>query len=178
MTGSHGHSISASNLSSVLFPPTPSMISLSRSKFADYIPLSPYADNEGTLPNNIICPRYADCDASSAPPSPASIESFDILDSVAWRRGHISHRDIEGKVSTYDALASSWNNKKSRMIGILLLFILLGAGCSAGAYLVVRHKKGGIQDECARRQGRDRCTETTWAKCVARNGVGYCEGVP
>ncbi|ORY19725.1 hypothetical protein BCR34DRAFT_448740, partial [Clohesyomyces aquaticus] len=57
---------------------------------AGYTPLSPYTDDDNALSNNLICPRYADSDPTSAPPSPASIESFDILDSVAWRRGHTS----------------------------------------------------------------------------------------
>jgi hypothetical protein len=49
------------------------------------MPLSPYIDDDLAL-----APRYADRDMTSAPPSPASIQSFDILEAIPWRKSYIS----------------------------------------------------------------------------------------
>jgi len=35
-----------------------------------------------------------------------------------------------------------------------------------------------ITETCLRREGGDRChEEIAWAKCIAIDGLGYCEGI-
>ncbi|KAF2109303.1 hypothetical protein BDV96DRAFT_636335 [Lophiotrema nucula] len=146
-------------------------IMLKSTKSNDYQSLSPYIDDDNALSNNLICPRYADSDPTSAPPSPSSIESFDILDPVAWRRGYTSWDNGTGKVRTY------WRKRRSQIIGFLLLLLLLIAGCATGAYFAVRYEYGRLKNDCSARGGGERCNELKWAKCVSRNGLGFCEGI-
>ena len=141
-----------------------------------YIPLTPYIDDESTLANNLLCPRYAENDATSAPPSPASIESFDILDSVAWRQGHFWHHSRDAKARACGALGSRWQKNRSQIICAILLLLLLVAGCVVGSTIAWRYQNTKLREDCTRREGGKRCEEISWAKCVAMNGVGYCEG--
>lgn len=152
-------------------------ISISKPKMAGYKPLSPYTDDENALSNNLLCPRYAESDSSSAPPSPASIESFDILDSIAWRRGYTSHNSKDVRSRACGFLRSRWKKNRAHMIAILLLFLLLVAACTTGGILAVRHKRVQTRAACYTRAGGARCEQPTWAKCIATNGLGFCEGI-
>ncbi|KAF2691900.1 hypothetical protein K458DRAFT_381744 [Lentithecium fluviatile CBS 122367] len=158
-------------------PPAISIF-ISRPQAAGYKPLavSPYADYENELSNNLLCPRYAENDTSSAPPSPASIESFDILDSIAWRRGHTSHGGGV-KARSCDVLKKRWKKSRGHIVAIILLLALFLIGCIVGGYLAVRQNAIHTKDTCRVRSGGDRCEDPAWARCIARNGVGYCEGV-
>jgi hypothetical protein len=168
----HGRTVSTQDNLTVQQPSI--TVFTSRPKSILYAPLSPYTDNDTYLSNNLLCPRYAENDNTSAPPSPASIESFDILDSVAWRQSHSSHHPRSGKVRACDA----WRRNKSRIVSTILLTMLLAAGCALGGLFAWRHENMKITDTCLRRDGGDRCQkEITWAKCVASNGLGYCEGI-
>ena len=151
---------------------------ISRPQAAGYKPLalSPYSDNENELSNNLLCPRYAENDTSSAPPSPASIESFDILDSIAWRRGYTSHGS-GAKPAACEALRKRWRKNRAQMIALLLVLALFLIGCSVGGYLALRHVSVRTKETCIAREGGDRCADAAWAQCIALNGVGYCEGV-
>jgi hypothetical protein len=149
-------------------------IFISRPQAGGYIAL-PYSDDNSpssALSNaNLLCPRYAENDTSSAPPSPASIESFDILDSIAWRRGYTSHAS--------GARPRRWRNRKHRahIIAIAVVFALFLIGCSVGAYAAIRHEAVKTRETCLTREGGERCDDAAWARCIASNGVGYCEGV-
>jgi hypothetical protein len=153
-------------------------IFISRPQAVGYKPLSvsPYSDNENELSNNLLCPRYAENDTSSAPPSPASIESFDILDSIAWRRGYTSY-DSGVKARSCDGLRKRWRKNRAQIIAMLLVFTLFLVGCAVGGYLAVRHDGVRTKDTCVAREGGDRCEDPVWARCIALNGVGYCEGI-
>ncbi|KAF1933839.1 uncharacterized protein M421DRAFT_28595, partial [Didymella exigua CBS 183.55] len=109
-------------------------ISTSRPTSIGYMPLSPYIDDDTTFANNLLCPRYADQDPTSAPPSPASIQSFDILDSIAWRRSYISlesetHRDCRKR----------WRKYRAQIIAIMLLLIFSTIALTQGISLAVQH---------------------------------------
>jgi len=153
-------------------------IFISRPQAVGYKPLSvsPYSDHDNELSNSLICPRYAENDTSSAPPSPASIESFDILDSIAWRRGYTSH-DSGVKARSCDVLRKRWPKNRAQIIVILLVFTLFLIGCAVGGYAAIRHEAASTRNTCIAREGGDRCEEPAWARCIALNGVGYCEGV-
>lgn len=60
---------------------------------------------------------------------------------------------------------------------ILLLFTLFVAGCTIGGYLAIKHEKEKLRINCYSRNGGEKCEQLPWAKCVARNGLGYCEGI-
>ncbi|KAF2653953.1 hypothetical protein K491DRAFT_574122, partial [Lophiostoma macrostomum CBS 122681] len=96
-------------------------INISAPKAANYTPISPYSTSDHELSNTLLCPRYADADTSSAPPSPASIESFDILDSIPWRRGYTSYHSGLHGVRARDI----WVKRKSQIVAVLLLVMLL-----------------------------------------------------
>jgi hypothetical protein len=153
-------------------------IFISRPQTGGYIAL-PYSDNNSpssALSNaNLLCPRYAEDDNTSAPPSPASIESFDILDSIAWRRGYTSH----GLGARPHRCCASWRNQKHRglMIALAVVLALFLVGCSVGAYAAIRHEAARTRETCLAREGGERCNDAAWARCIAGNGVGYCEGV-
>ncbi|KAF1966893.1 hypothetical protein BU23DRAFT_378640, partial [Bimuria novae-zelandiae CBS 107.79] len=102
-------------------------------------PFSPYLDDTGALSNSIICPRYAESDISDTPTSPASIESFDILDSIAWRRGYMSHDTGDGRRKAIDVLRRRWRKNRARIVAVILLFTLFVVGCAVGGWAVVRH---------------------------------------
>lgn len=64
------------------------------------------------------------------------------------------------------------------IIAIMLLTILLAAGCTIGGLFARRHEYMKTLETCLKREGGERCNqEITWAKCVAFNGVGHCEGI-
>jgi hypothetical protein len=103
-----------------------------------YTPLAPYRDEDDTtFAHNTLCPRYAENDLTSAPPSPASIESFDVLDSIPWRRSYISL----GNQTDRNALSKRWRQQRARVIAVLLLFTLLCLGCGVTAFLAIQHSK-------------------------------------
>ncbi|KAI8937448.1 hypothetical protein NX059_005170 [Plenodomus lindquistii] len=105
---------------------------------AGYKPLALYTDDDTAVANTLLCPRYADTDPTSAPPSPASIESFDILDNVPWRRSYISL----GRTSAQEAaLRRRWRYDRARILAALLLSTLVAAGCTLGGILAARHLK-------------------------------------
>ncbi|KAF2643482.1 hypothetical protein P280DRAFT_254183 [Massarina eburnea CBS 473.64] len=158
--------------------PGPIHLSISRPT-ALYTPLSPYRDSASpmSLSSNLLCPERENT-RSSSPPSPASVESFDILDSIAWRRGYTSYDTHDVRTRAYDVLEKRWKRSRGQIIVALLLFVLFVVGCSVGGWAAIRYEKGQLVDACAKREGGERCnSDNTWAKCVATNGVGYCEGI-
>jgi hypothetical protein len=111
---------------------------MSRLATARYQLLIPYSDeSDTTFASNALCPRYAENDPTSAPPSPASVASFDILDSTPWRRSYISL----GDETDGSRLRMRWRAQRMRIIVFLLLFTVLGLGCGVGGYLAVKHGK-------------------------------------
>jgi hypothetical protein len=109
-----------------------------RSDTVGYEPLIPYSDdNDTTFASNALCPRYAENDPTSAPPSPASVTSFDILDSTPWRRSYIPL----GNETDSNRLHMRWRGRRSRIIVLLLLFTTLVVGCAVGGYMAVKHRK-------------------------------------
>ncbi|KAH7127040.1 hypothetical protein B0J11DRAFT_505751 [Dendryphion nanum] len=181
-------------------PLPPISINISAPKASNFIPMSPSpfpshpaslytttGTNEPSSPKTLLYPRYADADSSSAPPSPASMESFDILDAGgAWRRGG-GGMDGEG----YDSRARA---KRWRKTWWIVLFLILGALVLGGGLLGAgfgekwKGNNGNSADgmsreevrrECERRGGgEEKCSsDVEWAGCVVRSGVGYCEGV-
>ncbi|KAF2022074.1 hypothetical protein BU24DRAFT_457971 [Aaosphaeria arxii CBS 175.79] len=172
-------------------------------------PVSASSKLSTTLADDLLCPRYADRDASSAPPSPASIESFDVLlDSTAWRRGEISLGGSGSAFSSSNNLLGAcsclpWSRRARQQrqhrrpppqqgviffFLILLALMLLACAALAGGTLAMRHETRRTRAECYRRSGGgsgsgsgndgdSRCDDSAWAKCVAVNGIGYCEGI-
>lgn len=129
-----------SSIVSTTYPISMDMLSITTSKpaTAGYKPLASYTDDDTTIASNLLYPRYADTDPTSAPPSPASIESFDILDNVPWRRSYISL----GPSSRHnETLGRRLKRNRARLLAILLLFTLVAAGCTLGAILAARHGK-------------------------------------
>jgi hypothetical protein len=94
-----------------------------------YQPLALYTDDD-----TLLCPRYAENDPTSAPPSPASIESFDILDSIPWRQSYISLDNSAGQ-------SRRWRMCKAQLTALVLLLTLLLSGSSVGGYVAVKHGK-------------------------------------
>ncbi|KAF1913820.1 hypothetical protein BDU57DRAFT_323708 [Ampelomyces quisqualis] len=104
----------------------------------DYKPLTPYSDLDDTaFANTTLCPRYAEDDPTSAPPSPASIHAFDVLDSIPWRRSYISL----DPGTEHARLRVRWKNQKLRAIVFFLLVAMLGLGCGVAAYTAVKYGK-------------------------------------
>lgn len=142
----------------------------SRPVTAGYLPLAPYTDEDTTFANHVLCPRYAENDPTSAPPSPASLESFDILDSIPWRRSYISLDTPAGESSTFrHALANRWRKHRARVIAITLLLALLLTGCTLAAYIT---SQTHLTTQCLARNGGEKCKQAQWAKCIAHNGLG------
>jgi hypothetical protein len=103
-----------------------------------YTPLAPYSDeNDTTFAHNTLCPRYAENDLTSAPPSPASIESFDVLDSIPWRRSYISL----GNETNHSTLRRRWRKHRARAIAVILLFTLLCLGCGTGVSIALQRRQ-------------------------------------
>jgi hypothetical protein len=100
-----------------------------------YRPVTPYSDDEITFANNLLCPRYAENDPTSAPPSPTAIESFDVLDSIPWRRSYIGLDDGA------EARMQQRLMRKHRAIfcALLAMSALLLTGCGVGGYLALKH---------------------------------------
>lgn len=96
------------------------------------MPLSPYIDDETTIADNLLCPRYADQDPTSAPPSPASIQSFDILESIPWRRSYIS-LDYD----TERNYRKRWRKYRAQIVAVMLLFILSTTALTLGVFLAI-----------------------------------------
>ncbi|KAH7078420.1 hypothetical protein FB567DRAFT_596019 [Paraphoma chrysanthemicola] len=116
--------------------PTSHRLQTPRPNTAGYSPLPPYSDHEdSTFANNLLCPRYAENDPTSAPPSPASIESFDVLDSIPWRQSYISIDS--GHEGT--RLRRQWAKYRTRIFAVLLLLVLLVTGCAVSTYLALAH---------------------------------------
>jgi hypothetical protein len=95
--------------------------------------LTPYTDDD----DHLLCPRYAENDPTSAPPSPASIESFGIMDSIPWRRSYISLDD--SAVAT--RLHQRRRARRTRVIALSLLMSLSVVAVSSGGYLALQHGK-------------------------------------
>lgn len=129
------------------------------------------------LSNNVLQPRYAESIASDTPTSPVSIESFDILDSIAWRRGYTSHETHERRQRVYEVLRKKWRTNRTHVVAVLLLFSLFVTACAVGGWAVVRHQSAQLRETCLARDGGVRCDEPAWVKCIASNGAGYCAGV-
>ncbi|KAF1834479.1 hypothetical protein BDW02DRAFT_569007 [Decorospora gaudefroyi] len=98
-------------------------------------PVLPYTDDGTTFTNHTLCPRYADHDTASAPPSPASIESLEILDNIPWRRGYIALDAGRGRSRR------RWMKNKGRLVAIVLLLTLATAGCALAGYLTIQHER-------------------------------------
>jgi hypothetical protein len=66
-------------------------------------------------------------------------------------------------------------------VSLLLAMLVLGVlvACVVGAKAKARYERQRIGEACVRREGReDRCwVDDKWARCVAANGAGFCEGV-
>ncbi|CAI6335709.1 unnamed protein product [Periconia digitata] len=169
---------------------------MSRPPSAAHNPLSPYnhhhqlhsqSSSPTLLTTNLLFPETDSSSTRtrdlSSPPSPtASIESFDILDSIAWRRGHdhYSHHNSRGSRRTCNVFGRRWS--RAHVIAVLLFFALFLVGCVVGGWAAARWEKDGrVRKECVRRGGGgERCWgkgEWAWAQCVAGNGVGFCEGM-
>ncbi|EUC34186.1 hypothetical protein COCCADRAFT_36139 [Bipolaris zeicola 26-R-13] len=102
---------------------------------------SPYTDDDTAFANNTLCPRYAECDPTSAPPSPASIESLEIFDSIPWRRDYIA---LDPRTrARHSRLRAGWMQNKVRatIVLVLLLLAVLAAGTALVLYLSVVHGK-------------------------------------
>ncbi len=136
------------------------------------MPLSPYIDDDTTFANNVLCPRYADQDPTSAPPSSASIQSFDILESIPWRRSYISTNP-----DTKHDYNRQWRKYRVEIIAVMLLLVLSTTALTLGISLAIRHSSKQLELTCLSRYGGERCRDPTWARCVIRNGLGYCQGV-
>lgn len=136
------------------------------------MPLSPHIDDDTTFAaNNVLCPRYADQDPTSAPPSPASIQSFDILESIPWRRSYISlDSDMERNYR------KRWRKYRAQIIAIMLLLILSTSALTLGISLAIQQSNKQLRLKCVSHYGGSRCADPTWARCVIREGLGYCQG--
>jgi hypothetical protein len=130
---------------------TPISISMSPPRNASYVPPPSYTDDESLFSNNDLCPRYADADPSSAPPSPASVESFDILESIPWRRSYIapgSYTHSTRRASPREILLARWKQRKVRVVVVggvvattLLALLLILFGITAAGHLALRDAK-------------------------------------
>jgi hypothetical protein len=136
------------------------------------MPLSPYTDDDTTFANNVLCPRYADQDPTSAPPSPASIQSFDILEVIPWRKSYISLGSDNGH-----SYRKHWQKYRAQIITIMLLLVLSTTALTLGISLAIQQSNKQLRSTCLSRYGGDRCTDPIWARCVIREGPGYCKGV-
>lgn len=150
-----------------------------RPQILGYNPLSPYSEDDSTFANHLLCPRYAENDSTSAPPSPTELESFDVLDSIPWRRSYISLDIGAGEGGKYRAISKYYNRNRSRILAIIVMFILLVSGCALGAYLIMTRARSELREACIARSGApnvDKCEQIKWAQCIVRNGFGFCEG--
>jgi hypothetical protein len=129
---------------------TPISISMSPPRNASYVPPPSYTDDESLFSNNDLCPRYADADPSSAPPSPASVESFDILESIPWRRSYIapgSYTHSTRRASPREILLARWKQSRVRVVGVgvvattLLVLLLILVGITAAGHLALHDAK-------------------------------------
>jgi hypothetical protein len=74
-------------------------------------------------------------------------------------------------------MRSIWAKKRPLIVGLIILLLSLVAGCSVAGVVAAKRNQGRTRDTCYKREGGDRCTDNGWAKCVAANGLGYCEGI-
>ncbi|EUC47075.1 hypothetical protein COCMIDRAFT_71429, partial [Bipolaris oryzae ATCC 44560] len=84
---------------------------------------SPYTDDDTAFANKTLCPRYAECDPTSAPPSPASVESLEIFDSIPWRRDYIA-LDPRTRARRNSRLRAGWMQNKLRATIVIVLLLL------------------------------------------------------
>jgi hypothetical protein len=96
---------------------------------------SQYSDDEIAFANDILCPRYAENDPTSAPPSPASIESFDVLESIPWRRSYVG---LDGSANIRQS--QQLRTRRRRVMILSSLVAVLVLGCGIGGYLAIRQK--------------------------------------
>lgn len=73
-----------------------------------------------------------------------------------------------------------WKRRKCQIISILVLLLVVGS-CTFAGVTAVRTKNERIARElkemCFKKEGGERCRlEPAWAKCVAKEGLGFCEG--
>ncbi|KAL6703789.1 hypothetical protein ACN47E_009088 [Coniothyrium glycines] len=101
-----------------------------------YHPILPYTEDDNETAANFLCPRYAEADPTSAPPSPASLESFDILDNIPWRQSYIS-------LSAPSFRDAQLKRPRARLlVAVLLVLFLLALGCSIAGFIAVKRTKG------------------------------------
>jgi hypothetical protein len=108
---------------------------------AGYAPPPSYTDEDTIFSNNDLCPRYADADPSSAPPSPASVESFDILESIPWRRSYIAPGYRQSRARPCEALRARCKKNRALAVATALLVMLIIVGTTTVAYLALRDAK-------------------------------------
>lgn len=70
-----------------------------------------------------------------------------------------------------------WRKYRAQLVAIMLLLILSTTALTLGISLAVQHSRGQLRSTCLSRYGGDRCAEPAWARCVVREGLGYCQGV-
>lgn len=61
----------------------------------------------------------------------------------------------------------------------MVTVVLLVSGCAFGAYLIVTRTRSELREQCIARGGADnadKCEQIKWAQCIAKNGLGFCEG--
>lgn len=145
----------------------------------DYKHLSLYTkdNDDSTFADNHLCPRYAECDANSAPPSPVSMERFDILDNIPWRQSYMSLDEAGFQESIHRISDRKWKTNKTHIAAILLAIALLVIGCVVGVHVAMVRERRATTARCHVRGGGDKCKQPTWAECISRNGLGYCQGV-
>ncbi|KAF2819923.1 hypothetical protein CC86DRAFT_471587 [Ophiobolus disseminans] len=116
--------------------PTYITLTISSPATVGYRPIMPYSDDETAFANNLLCPRYAENDPTSAPPSPTLIETFDVLDSIPWRRSYIGLDDgVEAGLR--QRLSRHW----TRLAALSFMLIMLVLACGVSGYVAVKHAK-------------------------------------
>lgn len=63
-----------------------------------------------------------------------------------------------------------------QIIVIMLLLTLSTTALTLGVSLAIQHSNKQLRSTCLSRYGGDRCADPTWARCIIRWGLGYCEG--
>ncbi|PVH92924.1 hypothetical protein DM02DRAFT_733425 [Periconia macrospinosa] len=167
---------------------------------ASYTPLSPYTDTHQSptlLTNNLLFPENDHSltnhpprrSSLASPPSPTtSIQSFDILDAIAWRTSYYdtypnpssSRRRRCRRTCTEGLRTRGWRKSRAHIIALAMVLLVLVVGCVVGTWAAVRWDgRRGVREACVRREGGlERCwKDWEWARCVGENGVGFCEGV-
>jgi len=151
---------------------------------------------ETTMNNNanisdtrVLIPRYADADTdsdsdtSSVPLSPASLESFDFTDNVPWRQGQprdsfaLDTKHRRTRSSSFPPRYSVLRARRTLILCVMLAVMLLVSGCAFGGMKARQFEKVRLRRVCEDRAGGEKCRlSESWAKCVAVDGLGVCEG--